>query len=198
MSNKSKLTVSGLIAGIALVLAAGSAQADISGSIDTTLTIGNLQTDGQTYANAPATGPFSLVTIGVYDFTIPGGQAVSGVSLSGNFGSNAIGSGTAQVELFADGVAVATCDATCEQNSLSNDVSWSYSFTPADLTALSVNANWLAGQVVLTALQITPSQIVLDPTSVNLTTAAVPVPTAAWLFVSALAGVFGVSRRKAV
>jgi hypothetical protein len=183
----------------ATAFAAGSAAAATTGTINTgaLFSPSNQSVDGTTYFNAPTNGPFSLVTVGEFDFSAPAGQMVSGGAISGNFGSNALASGTAQVNLYADGLFVATCNAACELASNSNDVAWSYTLTSANIAALAGNANWQSGKIVLTALQLDPSQVVLDPTSVNLTTTPVPLPAAAWLLGSALAPLFGMGRRKA-
>ncbi len=188
------------IAALAAVAVAGAAHAStISGTVNTGASFSptNQSADGTTYFNAPTSGPFALVTIGEFDFTAPSGQAISAGAFSGNFGSNTLASGTAQVNLFLDGIAVASCGAACETASNSADVAWSYTLTSGDFALLSGNANWLAGKAVLTALQVTPSQIVLDPTSVGLTATPVPIPPAAWLLGSALAPLFGLARRKA-
>src|SRR5579859_121003 len=152
-----------------------------------------------TFGSAPSNGPFPVsMTIGEFDFTVPGGQAVTAGTFNGDFGSNIIGSATGQGRLFVDGVQLALCDATCEAASQANDVAWTYSLTTADLAQLSTNSLWEAGRAVITADQLSSSQLVLDPTTVNLTLAPVPIPPALFLFVSALAPLFGFGRRKAV
>ncbi len=173
------------------------AQADIfTGDINTSLSTSNLSTDGVTYFNTPSLAPFSLLTVGEFDFSLPSGASIGGGTLSGDFGSNTLGSSSSQVALFADGIAVATCDVNCEAATQANDVAWSYTFSAADLATLSANAQWQAGQLVLTAQQMDPYQIALDPTTVALT--SVPLPGAAWLFLSVLITGLGFSRRKAV
>jgi hypothetical protein len=188
------------IAALAIIAAAGAAHAStISGTVKTgaLFSPSNQSADGTSYFNAPTNGPFAQVTIGEFDFTVPSGEALSAATFSGNFGSNTLGSGTAQVNLFLDGIAVASCGAACEAASTSANVAWSYALTSGDFALLSSNANWLAGKAVLTARQVTSSQIVLDPTSVSLTATPVPIPAAAWLLGSALAPLFGLARRKA-
>ncbi|WP_347987781.1 hypothetical protein [Methylomonas sp. AM2-LC] len=184
------------VIGFSLLLLSGVTQASIiSGNINTLLSSSNQSTDGLSYFNAPTSAPFSLVTIGEYDLNLTSNQMISAGTFSGNFGSNIIGSSTAPVNLFIDGIAVATCDATCAANSASNDVSWSYTLSTTDLTALASNTDWTQGKVILTALQTDVSQIALDPTSFTLTR-AVPVPGAALLFSSALAFFLSFSSRK--
>jgi hypothetical protein len=186
-----------LIIGWASAMFSGAAQADIfSGDINTSLSASNISTDGISYANAPSGASFATLTVGEFDFSLPSGASIGSGSLSGNFGSNNLSSATAQVALFADGIAVATCDVNCAAASQSNDVAWTYTFTATDLAMLNSNAQWQAGQLVLTAQQLTPYQIALDPTTVSLT--SVPLPGAVWLFLSALVTGLGFSRRKAV
>ncbi len=187
-----KLALAGiLLAGTAMSSAHAST---ITGTINTSSVFSptNQSGDGTTYFNAPAAGPFAPVTIGEFDFTIPAGESVFGGTFNGNFGSNVLGSGTAQVDLFLNGIAVASCDAACEFASESADVPWTYTFTSAQLSSLS------SGAAVLTALQKGVSQIVLDPTSVNIQTqvAPVPLPGAIWLLGSGLLSLFGFARRK--
>ena len=175
------------------LLAAGSAQAaTIVGTIDTGFGPTNQSTDGVTYFNAPAVAPFSSVTIGEFIFSssIPFGEAVSSVVLNGNFGSNNLGSSTAPVDLFLNNIAVAGCDAMCANNSMTSDVAWSYTFSAGELSRLS------SGTAILTAMQTNTSQIVLDPTSITIQTAAVPESDVALLIGLGLIPVLAVSRRK--
>jgi hypothetical protein len=185
---------------IVAILAASAAQAStISGTVDTGGNPAvNFSGDAVTFASAPSNGPFpSTMTVGEFDFSVPGGQAVTAGSFSGDFGSNALGSGTSQAELFVDGIQLALCNAACEAASQSSAVAWLYSLTASDLTQLSTNSLWQSGRAVITASQLSASQVVLDPTSVNLTLAPVPIPPAFFLFASALAPLFGFARRKA-
>jgi hypothetical protein len=152
-----------------------------------------------TFGSAPSNGPFPVnLTVGEFDFSVPSGQTISAGTFTGDFGSNLIGSGTAQGRLFVDGVQLALCDAACESATQLDDVAWTYSLTTADLAQLSTNSLWESGRAVITAQQLSISQLVLDPTTVNLTLAPVPIPPALFLFVSALAPLFGFGRRKAV
>jgi len=175
------------------ILAATAAQAaTITGTVNTG------SGDG-TFSSAPSNGPFPLgLTVGEFDFSVPGGQAITAGTFSGDFGSNILGSATGQAKLFVDGIQLALCDANCEAASQANDVAWMYSLTAADLTQLSTNSLWESGRAVITAQQLSASQLVLDPTSVNLTQTPVPIPPALFLFASALAPLFGFARRKAV
>ena len=180
------------------MLAATAAQATtISGTVNTGNNPDNFSGDATTFASAPSTGLFPLtLTVGEFDFSVSSGQTITAGTLNGDFGSNILGSATSQAKLFVDGIQLASCDATCEAASQANDVAWVYSLTTADLTALSTNSLWQAGRAVITAQQLSPSQVVLDPTSVNLTATPVPIPPAFLLFVSALASLFGFTRLK--
>jgi hypothetical protein len=182
---------------IVAILAATAAQAStISGTVNTGGNPANFSGDTVTFASAPSNGPFPVsMTVGEFDFSVPGGQAITAGSLSGNFGSNTLASGTSQAKLFVDGVQLALCAAACEAATQSNDVAWSYSLTASDLATLSTNALWLAGRAVITASQLSASQVVLDPTTVSLTASPVPIPAAFFLFASALAPFFGFARR---
>jgi hypothetical protein len=180
-------------------LSAASAHATtITGTVNTGGNPANFSGDSVTFASAPSSGPFpGSMTVGEFDFSVPSGQAITAGSFNGNFGSNVLASGTSQANLFVDGVQLAACGAACETASQSNDVAWAYSLNASDLTALSTNALWLAGRAVITASQLSASQVVLDPTTVSLTATPVPIPAAALLFGSALAPLFGFGRRKA-
>lgn len=173
---------SACLAASLVALSAGAHASSFVGNINTGSTFSptNQSSDGTTYFNAPATAPFASVVVGEFDFSIPVGEAVSAVTVSGNFGSNTLGSGSAPVNLSLNGVAVASCNLTCSGATDSNDVAWSYSFTPAQLSALS------SGHAVLSALQQGPSQIVLDPTSISVQTVAVPEPESMALFLLGL------------
>jgi hypothetical protein len=184
---------------IVAILAATAAQAStISGTVDTGSNPANFSGDSTTFASAAANGPFpTTMTVGELDFSVPSGQAITAGSFSGNFGSILLSSGTSQAKLFVDGVQLALCDATCEAASTSSAVSWLYSLTASDLAQLSTSSLWEAGRAVITATQLSRSQVVLDPTSVNLTLTPVPLPPALFLFASALAPFFGFARHKA-
>jgi hypothetical protein len=172
--------VLGVIITVSVALAGNSAAqaATVSGTFNTSAAASpsNQSFDGTTYFNAPSNGPFSPLAIGEFDFSLPAGFGISGASISGNFGSNILGSGTSQATLYLNGISVATCDALCESASQSSDVSWSHTFTTGELATLSGDSNWVNGKALLSALQQSSSQIVLDPTSITLTTAPVPEP----------------------
>jgi hypothetical protein len=177
---------------IVAILGATAAQAStISGTVNT-------GSGDATFVSGPWNGPFPrTLTVGEFDFSVPSGEAITAGFFSGDFGSDILGSATSQASLFVDGVQLALCDAVCEAASESTAVGWSYSLTASDLTQLSTNPFWLAGRAVISASQLSASQVVLDPTSVNLTTAPVPIPAAFLLFASALAPIFGFARSKA-
>lgn len=182
-----------LIIGMTVLVGAGAAQAaTFTGTLDTSSSFSpsNFSSDGVTYFNAPSSAPFSPVAVGEFDFSIPSGQAVSAVTISGNFGSNILGSGSAPVSLFLNGVAVATCNAVCSTQTDVSDVAWTYTFAPADYSALAT------GKAILTAVQTAPSQIVLDPTTMSIQTSPVPEPASGALLLVGLASVRALSRRR--
>lgn len=181
------------LAVLAALLSTGFAHAGtITGTINTSSGFSptNQSTDGVTYYSAPADSIFTTVVIGEFDFTAPGNNTISGASLSGNFGSNALASGTAPVNLFLNNVAVAVCDSSCEAASNNADVSWSYVFNAAQLASLA------SGHAVLTALETGPSQIVLDPTSITVQVAPVPEPDSILMLGVGLALIGALTRRK--
>lgn len=172
-----------LAAACAAVAACGVAPvyaANVAGMVDTSAAFSptNQSFDGSTYYNAPAAGPFpsDAFTVGEFDFSLSPGFAVTGGTISGDFGSDVLGSATAEVDLYVDQVLIARCDSTCATASETADVAWTHTFTGSELGALG------NGRLVLTAIQQGPSQVVLDPTSVSLDiAAAVPEPGTAWL-----------------
>ena len=156
-------------------LVAGAASATtIAGTLDTSSAFSptNQSFDGSTYYNAPYNGPVPAapVVVGEFDFVLPSGNAVTGATISGDFGSNVLGSGTAQVDLYVGNIEVASCGLACETATQSNDVAWSFTFSASQLGAIG------SGSVVLSAVQQEQNgqQVVLDPTSVSLNVAAVP------------------------
>ena len=185
------------IAAVVLFAAAASSQAaTITGTVDTSAASSptNQSADGTTYFNAPYSGAFPAapVTVGAFDFAVPAGSFVSGATVSGDFGSDALGSGTAEVDLFLNAVEVASCDAGCANASQSADVAWSFTFTPAEL------ASFASGTAVLTAVQQGVSQIVLDPTTVTLDVTAVPEPGSLPMMLGVLPLIaFGLRRARA-
>lgn len=181
-------------AGAVFIALSGHAHAStISATINTggAFSPTNQSTDGVTYFNANNSGPFPAapVTIGELDYTIPGSETVSGATISGNFGSNIVGSATAPVDLFLNGIEVASCDAACAMASQSNDVAWSFTFGSANLFALAT------GKAILTAVQQGPFQIALDPSDITIQTTPVPLPGGLLLLTSGIASLFGFRRR---
>ncbi len=165
-----------LLAASGALLAGAASASTVGGTLSTASTFSptNQSSDGTTYYNAPYTGPVPAapVVVGEFDFVLPSGNAVTGATLSGDFGSNALGSGTGQVDLYVGNVEVASCDAACETATQSNDQAWSFTFSSTQLGAIG------SGSLVLSAVQQEGNgqQIVLDPTNVALTVAAVPEP----------------------
>lgn len=100
--------------------------------------------DGAGYDfTTPATTPPSHTTIGEFSFTIPTGNLVTGVTVSGSYG-NGDSPTTALADFFINyngagaPVEVAPCDdpaADCFSDS-NGPTSWTYTFTPADLASV--------------------------------------------------------------
>lgn len=135
-----KSTIPGIIFVIALILGyAAPARADITSTIATTDGGGN------------PFGPFpsSLTPVGTFSFTIPAGESIIGATISGTFGnldSPGLTNVTAPSDYFVDGglIEVASCDDSltgqpCDTtgNQDGSPVSWSYTFTSADLANLA-------------------------------------------------------------
>jgi len=184
------------VAGAALFAGAASA-ATIAGTLNTSSAFSptNDSTDGSTYYNDAYYGPLPAapVVVGEFDFSLPSGNAVSGATISGDFGSNSLGSGTGAVELFVGNVEVANCDAACETATAANEMAWSFTFASTQLSAIG------SSSLVLTAVQQEQNgqQIVLDPTSVSLTVAAVPEPAGLPMVLAAVPLLALVLRRRA-
>jgi hypothetical protein len=180
----------------ATALFAGAASATtITGTVNTSAAFSptNQSADGTTYFNAPYGGAFpaASVIVGEFDFSVPAGSAVSDATISGNFGSNVLGSSTGAVDLYVGAVEVASCDAACANATAANDFAWSYTFASGQLDALA------SGSMVLSAVQQGGSQIVLDPTSVSVNVAAVPEPAGLPMALAALPLLAAALRRRA-
>ena len=186
-----------LLAATGALVAGAASATTITGTLNTSSALSptNQSSDGTTYYNAPYTGPVPAapVVVGEFDFALPSGDAVTGATISGDFGSNVLGSGTGQVDLFVGSVEVASCGAACESATLSNDMAWSFTFSSAQLAAIG------GGSLVLSAVQQEGDgqQIVLDPTSVALTVSAVPEPAGLPMVLAGLPLVALALRRRA-
>lgn len=182
------------VAGATLFAGAASATT-ISGTVDTSAAFSptNQSSDGTTFFSAPYNGTFpaASVVVGEFDFSLPSGSAVTGATISGDFGSNTLGSATGEVDLFVNAVEVATCNSSCAATTESTDVAWSFTFAASQLSAL---AN---GSAVLSAVQQGTSQIALDPTSMTLNVAAVPEPAGLPMMLAALPLIALALRRRA-
>ena len=172
--------------------AAGAHAATFSGAIDTSSAKSptNQSGDGSTYVGAPVFGPFPAAPVVVGEFDFAGGH-VNSLTISGDFGSNTLGSGTAPVDLFLNGVEVASCNAACAANTEAADVAWSFTIPSASL------ASFADGSAVLTAVQLDMSQIVLDPTSITVDVTPLPEPAGLPMLLGALPLIaFGLRRAR--
>lgn len=146
-------------------------------AINPTFDPSNQASDGTDYEgvfyDGVTTFPPSSTTIGTFDFTIPTGQNVVGATISGTFGDVNFPV-TALADLFVDdgNIEVAACDIEsdgvtyppCAAGTVDGSlVSWSYTFSSADLTNLATDFS--DGSVDFTAVQNSPfgSVVVGDP-----------------------------------
>lgn len=98
------------------------------------------------------------ITIGTFQFTIPTGYDIVGATISGTFGDQNIPT-TALTDLFVTGssgnIEVAACDSftdPCAAGAVNGlPVSWSYTFTASDLSALA--PEFASGVIDFTAVQ---------------------------------------------
>ncbi len=144
-------------------------------------------------ASFPETAPYPLpaVTVGTLNFVIPPGSAIVSATLSGTFGNSVIGN-SAGVNVYFDGVPVATCapKASCwDPFTVVREV-WNFSFAPGDLGLLADGIGYL------TAVQTNEISIQLGVTTLTIETRAVPLPAALPLFFAGVAALGLVARRR--
>jgi hypothetical protein len=95
---------------------------------------------------------------------IPGGQMVTGASISGTWGLNSVYNGsTASTELFLDGIDVSNDSTETQYN-------FTYTFTSAQLSLFN------SGTATLSFIQETPYEVRLSSTTLTIDTIASAVP----------------------
>ena len=77
--------------------------------------------------------PTAAQTVGTFSYTIPAGEMITSATVNGQFGNSTFGS-SAPIQVFVDGVLVATCLMT---DPCFNGVDpWSFPFSPAHFPLL--------------------------------------------------------------
>jgi hypothetical protein len=144
-----------------------------------------------------STFPPNPITIGTFDFTIPIGDYVTGGTISGTFGDVNIPV-TALTDLFVlnGTIQVAACDSfsdPCAAGTIDGSlVSWSYTFTAADLNNLA--SDFAAGSLDFTAIQNSFGAVVVGTPSLDLQVA--PEPSSIFTLAGVLVAFAAWRRRK--
>ena len=144
-----------------------------------------------------STFPPNPITIGTFDFTIPIGDYVTGGTISGTFGDANIPV-TALTDLFVlnGTIQVAACDSfsdPCAAGTIDGSlVSWSYTFTAADLNNLA--SDFAAGSLDFTAIQNSFGAVVVGTPSLDLQVA--PEPSSIFTLAGVLVAFAAWRRRK--
>jgi hypothetical protein len=177
MLNTTSLTI--ILAALILGFAS-RAQADIIATIPN-------------YDGAASFGPFpETINIGDFNFTIPAGESVVSVTVSGTFGNTDVPGTTdtsAPSDLYIDNglIKVAECDDSLSYNAAcdtgSSPTPWSFTLPQSDLAELAPEL--AAGQIDFSAVQ--NGFFAVNTGSVALDIVATPEPNSLFLFGSAIA-----------
>lgn len=136
--------------------------------------------------------PNTPQTIGTYSFSIPTGEQIVSAVISGTFGNSSFPN-TAPVQVFLDGLNVATCSNSSEPCYFSQTpTAWSFTFNSSQFALLS------DGIGVLTSIQTDQFVTRLGETTLTIETApTTPIPTPALLPGLIGMGVAALRKRKA-
>ena len=115
-------------------------------------------------------GSLGTVTVGTFLFSIPGTETITGATIDGQFGNSSVSS-TAVQDVFADGIAVASCPTTSSFCWTTGPEAWSFTFAPVDFGIFA------DGSVILTDNQTDCCVIRLGESTLTITTVgAIPEP----------------------
>jgi hypothetical protein len=164
------------------------------------LTLNPIQVEAATISqtlpefNFDGSSPFpnSPQTIGSYSFSIPTGEEIVSAVIRGTFGNRTV-TNTAPVQVFLDGLNVATCLASEPCYSTQVPLLWSFTFAPSQFSLLA------DGSGLLTSIQNDEFFTRLGATTLTIETATVStaVPTPALLPGLVGIGVAALRKRKA-
>ena len=109
--------------------------------------------------------PQPAITIGTFTYTIPDGEHIVSASLHSTFGNSSFPN-SAGVDLFADGIATASCAAWGLCDTGSSPAPFSHAFAPSDFALLS------NGSLPVTAVQTSGNIIRLGQETLCIHTAS--------------------------
>lgn len=188
-------------------LVLGCASFARASTVPTTVTFdaSDQTTDGTDYEGEFFDGsaaPYDI-TIGAFDFTIPTGDVVTGATISGTFGDVNYSS-SALADLFVDdgNIQVAGCDLNsdgsypaCFTGTVDGSlVSWSYTFTGAQLSELA--SDFAAGSIDFTAVQNSFGSLVVGDPTLQIQVAQTPEPSSLFTLAGGLLAIIAWRRRK--
>jgi Tol biopolymer transport system component len=116
-------------------------------------------------------GPFPLLTIGTFTYTLLPGESIAAAQVRGIWGYTF--PSTAAVDLFVDGILVAQCvqGASCWTDAPPNNEAWDFNFGAGQLSQL------LDGQAVLTGQMLSHYQVSLAWLELEVTVNTPPILT---------------------